>query len=180
MKRDKDSDRRLLNFLPPLDTQNVQPHRAILSEKNPETSPVTSAQWVDNASKWVGKAGTHSHRKSHSQPSAIQLGGNPQLPASARGVKGLDPRLVPQLLSNPLGWVPKTPSSKSQQSLCPWVPQDRSKQKTKNTKHLITTAKQCSVRNESLMIRWSHMPIKNCFLVCYGPVGLMDTSSAGF
>ena len=44
MKRDKDSDRRLLNFLPPLDTQNVQPHRAIPSEKNPETSPVTSAQ----------------------------------------------------------------------------------------------------------------------------------------
>lgn len=26
MKRDKESDRRLLNFLPPLDTQNVQPH----------------------------------------------------------------------------------------------------------------------------------------------------------
>lgn len=24
------------------------------------------------------------------------------------------------------------------------------------------------------------MPIKNCFLFCYGPVGLMDTSSAGF
>lgn len=24
------------------------------------------------------------------------------------------------------------------------------------------------------------MPIKNCFFVCYGPVGLMDTSSAGF
>ena len=48
-----------------------------------------------------------------------------------------------------------------------------------NNKKIIRS-KQCSVRKESLMIKWSHMPIKNCFFVCYGPVGLMDPSPAGF
>lgn len=62
-------------------------HGVMPSERDPETSWVSPTYQMNEekktTSKWVGEAGTHSCHKPHSWPCAIQLGQNPQLPASS-------------------------------------------------------------------------------------------------
>lgn len=133
-------------------TENTVTHKAIPSERNPETSWLTPTHEMTEKTpllKWIRKVDTHFHHKLCPQFSAIQLGGNSQFPASPWGVKGLDhTSSTPIFLSLSLkGWAPKSPSSSDNKwDLHSQVPQDYRKEKEQFLNRYRRTTHGCTFR----------------------------------